>query len=94
MKEFINKNKGVVFRYWIRKRMWTPYELDQKDPLQSDVVDEECSYGYLIEAINLGYDWLIGISDYSENFDFDNIDYITYYKLSEIDLAYNKNDQD
>ena len=74
--------------------MWTPYEMELKDPCQSDLNDEKCSFGYLIEAINLVYDWLICISEYSENFDFDNIDYISYYKLSELDLAVCKSDQD
>ena len=94
MKDFIIKNKGIVFRYWTRKSMWTPYEMELKDPCQSDLNNEECNFGYLIEAIDLGYDWLIGISEYSENFDFDNIDYISYYKLSELDLAVCKSDQD
>jgi hypothetical protein len=88
MKDFVEKNTDIVFRYWLRKRMWTPYEMELKDKYQSDLEDEEASYGYLVEAINLGHDWLIGISE-------DKIaDYISYYRLSEIDLAISKKDQE
>jgi hypothetical protein len=89
MKDFIERNKNKVFRYWHRKRMWTPYEMELKDPCQSDLEFEECSYGYLIEAVNLGYDWLIGISE-----DVNNTDYVQYYRLNELDLALSKSDQE
>lgn len=89
MKEFIEKNKGKCFRYWIRKRMWTPYEMDKKDPDQTDLEFLECSYGYFVEGIDLGYDWLIGITE-----DSPEPDYVHYYKLSEIEFAYSESDQD
>lgn len=89
MKDFVVRNKDTVFRYWHRKHMWTPYEMDLKDPLQSDLEVDECSYGYIVEAINLGYDWLIGISEGTND-----AKYISYYRLSELDLAYNEADQE
>ena len=89
MIDFIQKNNGKCFRYWIKKRMWTPYEMDKKDPNQSDLENEECYYGYFVECVNLGYDWLIGITE-----DSPEPDYIQYYKLSEIDFAYSVKDQD
>lgn len=88
MKDFVERNKNTVFRYWHRKRMWTPYEMELKDPCQSDLEFEECSYGYIIEAVNLGYDWLIGISEDKK------ADYVSYYKLSEIDLAVSVTDRE
>ena len=88
MKNFVKKNKNTVFRYWLRKRMWTPYEMELKDRYQSDLVEEEASYGYLVEAIDLGHDWLIGISEDKK------FDYISYYRLSEVDLAISDTDQD
>ena len=89
MKEFIERNKGKRFRYWIRKRMWTPYEMELKDKYQSDLEDEEAEYGYLVEAVDLGYDWLIGITE-----DNPEPDHVHYYKLSEIEFAYSESDQD
>ena len=88
MKDFVEKNKDTVFRYWLRKRMWTPYEMELKDKYQSDLEDEEAEYGYLVEAVDLGHDWLIGVSEDK------NADYISYYRLSEIDLAISNNDQE
>ena len=90
MKDFIDRNKNKIFRYWLRKRMWTSYEMELKDPTQTDLDNEECLYGYLIDAVNLGYDWLIGISDEQT---LEEAKYISYYKLSELDLAYSDSDQ-
>ena len=87
MKRFIKKYKNVLFRYWLRKRMWTPYDIERKDPCQGEYGDEECSYGYIVEVVDLGYDWLIGISpDLAA-------DYIEYFKLNDIELAYSSSDQ-
>ena len=88
MKNFVEKNKNTVFRYRLRKRMWTPYEMELKDQYQTDLVDEDASYGYLVEAVDLGNDWLIGISEDKK------FDYISYYRLSELDLAISDTDQD
>ena len=88
MKEFFEKHKNKVFRYWQRKRIWTPYDLECKDPYQSEYVDDECSYGYIIEVVDLGYDWLIGIAESLE------ARYIEYHKLNDIELAYSVSDQD
>lgn len=88
MKDFVEKNKDTVFRYWLRKRMWTPYEMELKDKYQSDLEDEEAEYGYLVEAVDLGHDWLIGISEDKK------FDYISYYRLSELDLAISLTDQE
>lgn len=87
--EFINQNKNKIFRYWIHKVKWTPYEMELKDPNQSDLVDEECSYGYFVDCVDLGYDWLVGISE-----DNPNGKYVSYYKLSELDFAYSVSDQE
>ena len=87
--EFINQNKNKLFRYWLRKTMWTPYEMELKDPNQSDLVNEECSYGYFVNCVDLGYDWLVGISE-----DNPNGKYVSYHKLSELDFAYSVSDQE
>ena len=88
MKKFIKKHKNVVFRYWLRKRMWTPYDFENKDPYQLEYGEEECSFGYFVDVVNLGYDWLIGISESKE------ADYIEYFKLNDIEFAYSNTDQD
>lgn len=87
MKKFIKKHKNTLFRYWERKRMWTPYDIECKDPDQVEYGDEECFYGYFVDLVDLGYDWLIGISDDLE------ADYISYYKLNDLEFAYCASDQ-
>ena len=87
MREFFENHRNDVFRYWIRRRMWTPYEMEQKDPYQAEYGDEECSFGYIVEAVDLGYDWLIGISESQD------ATYIEYFKLSGIELAFSDSDQ-
>jgi hypothetical protein len=88
MKNFIKKHKNKVFRYWERKRMWTPYDMEQKDPYQLEYGEEECSYGFIVEAVDLGCDWLLGISGDLE------ADYLEYYLLSDIHLALSETDQE
>ena len=88
MKEFFEKHKNTVFRYWERRRMWTPYDVEVKSPYQLEYGDEECNYGYIVAVVDLGYDWLIGISPDLE------ADYIEYHKLNDIEFAYSAGDQE
>lgn len=88
MKDFFEKHKNTLFRYWHRKRMWTPYDIEAKYKYQLEYGDTECNYGYIVEVADLGYDWLIGISDSLE------ANYIEYFKFNDIELAYNNNDQE
>jgi hypothetical protein len=88
MREFIEKHKNTVFRYWQRRRMWTPYEMESKDPYQQEYGDEECCLGYIVEIVDLGFDWLLGFSESQE------ASYIEYFKLNDIMLAYSGTDQE
>lgn len=90
IEEFLTKNKNTLFRYWIRKTIWTPYDIDKKDKDVSPYINEEAYYGYIIEAIDLhNGDYLIGIE-----LDNNSGDYIEYYRLSEIELAIAQIDQE
>lgn len=89
MNEFLKKYKNKWIRYWTKKRMWTPYDMEIKNPDQSDLNFEECSHGYIVEAYNLGYDWLVGIGEEPNS-----SRYISFYKLSELDMAYSEADQE
>ena len=89
LETFIGKNEGKLFRYWLVKRNYTPYEWEKKDDCQSELIDDECSYGYFVDCINLGYDHLIGITEDSR----DN-GYVSYHKLSLLDFAYCEKDQE
>jgi hypothetical protein len=88
MKEFFKKHQDHVLRYWERKRMWTPYDMECKDPEQLEYGDVECNYGYMVEVYDIGNDWLIGFSETRE------ATYVEYHKLSDIELAYSDSDQE
>ena len=79
-----------VFRMWVFKKMFTPYEQDENFLDDSVYVDDTCKYVMIKELIELpDGDLLIGFQDT----DSDNL-YLEYYKLSEIRLDYYQNDKD
>ena len=88
MQKFFEEHKNDVLRYWECKRMWTPYDMECKDPYQSEYVNDECSFGYMVEIYDLGNDWLIGFSSNKES------KYVEYLKLSNIAIAYSAIDQE
>lgn len=77
-----------IYRYWVYKRMYTPYEQAQQFTDESEFKDVECAYGVIKEAIELpDGDVLLGFGDPSGT-----VEYIEYFKLSEIQLAYSATD--
>ena len=79
-----------VFRMWVFKKMFTPYEQDEKFSDESVYVDDVCKYVMIKELIELpDGDLLIGFQDTDD----DNL-YLEYYKLSEIRLDYCQSDKE
>ena len=79
-----------VFRMWVFKKMFTPYEQDEKFLDESVYVDDTCKFVMIKELIELpDGDLLIGFQDS----DSDNL-YLEYYKLSEIRLDYCQSDKE
>ena len=79
-----------VFRMWVFKKMFTPYEQDKKFSDESVYEDDVCKYVMIKELIELpDGDLLIGFQDA----DSDNL-YLEYYKLSEIRLDYCQSDKE
>ena len=77
-----------VFRMWVFKKMFTPYEQDEKFSDESVYVDDTCKFVMIKEIIELADgDYLIGFQDADSD-----IEYLEYLKLSEIRLDYNPND--
>lgn len=83
-----------VYRYWIYRRMFTPYEQKQCFMDESVYVDTCASKGIIEEAVELpDGDVLLGFRDPDDD-SFEHIaGNLKYYKLSEIDLAYFPCDQ-
>ena len=79
-----------VFRMWVFKKMFTPYEQDENVLDDNVYVDDTCKYVMIKELIELpDGDLLIGFQDA----DSDNL-YLEYYKLSEIRLDYCQSDKE
>lgn len=91
---WILDNKDRVYRYWIYKRMFTPYELNSKFVDESEFVTMECLFGMIREAIELpDGDILLGFID-PEDYNTGRDLYVAYHKLSEIKLAFSPSDQE
>lgn len=93
---FILDNRGRVFRMWVYKRMFTPYEQEQKYIDESVYECDECSNVFIEEVIELpDKDILLGVRVV---YDAESVEktadewHIDYYKLSEIRLAYRPKD--
>ena len=79
---WVEAHKDMSFRYWVHKIMFAPYEQEEKFEDQSCLDSKECSYGYIVDYTILpDNDILIGLSESKEG------NYISYYKLSALDLA-------
>ena len=83
-----DEGEDRVFRLWVFKKMFTPYEQEQKFIDESVYEDVHCKFVRIKELIELADgDYLIGFQDAESN-----IEYLEYLKLSEIRLDYNPND--
>lgn len=95
---FIKAHKDNVFRIWKYKRMFTPYEIDNKFVDESLFEDDYCSYIVIKQVINLGNDYLIGYAEIFGEETEEEIErhlsgsQIEYVKLSEIQLKYYSED--
>lgn len=87
--KWLEVHKDDCFRYWVHKMGFTPYETEQKFEDQSWLEDDTCSFGYIIDHVVLpDNDIMVGLSESKDG------DYISYYKLSAIDLALSKSDNE
>lgn len=88
MEEWLRKHQGEVFRYWTYKKMFTPYETEQRFSDESVFEDNYASFGYLTEAIKLeNGDFLLAFTSQ------DIPGYMHYRRLSDISLDWCQTDQ-
>lgn len=88
--EFIRLNRNNIFRIAIYKRIFTPYEIENKFTDESIYEEYKCCKIEQVIKINED-DYLLSCHgvDISMGEIFDTIE---FYKLSEIRLSYNPND--
>lgn len=95
--DFIRKNPDRVFRYWVYKKVFTPYEQEKKFTDESRYEDDYANFGVVREIIPLPEgDFLLGIAQVFETLADLKEDHahIDYYRLSEIRLAFYPNEQE
>lgn len=80
--------ENTIFRMWEYKRMFTPYEQEQKFTGESLYVNNECDYVRILDVITLPDGDLLLATTYA----YGEGSYISYHKLSEISLG--KSDKD
>lgn len=91
--DFVRHHHNDIFRYWIYRRMYTPFEQEKKYSDEDYYEDSYCTYAYIRELIELPYgDYLIGFLDSDSAAEGEKKD-IQYCKLSEIRLELYEGDQ-
>ena len=80
----------TIFRLWQYKRMFTPYEQDEKFMDESQYVNTTADEGRILDVINLPDGDLLLATTYA----YGDGKYISYYKLSEISLGKSEKDME
>lgn len=94
LETFLHDTDGRIFKYWVYKKVYTPYEQDAKFFDESIYESNECTYGIIREVIPIGDDLLVGFNNiYDEQSADDLTPTVNYYKLSDICLEYSPKDE-
>lgn len=81
IESFFSAHEGRPFSFWHYRRMFTPYEQEQKFSDESVFEDTTAIVGKVVEVVRLpDGDVLLGIKD--------EFDATVYYKLSELCFEY------
>lgn len=86
---FIKSHEGEIFRYWIYRRVFTPYEQKECFMDESIFEDTHANVGIIKDCIPLGDgDFLLGFQpvDDCDPYNITAFNFVEYYKLSEIRL--------
>lgn len=83
---WLDDGQDRLFRLLVYKRMFTPYEQENKFMDESEYEDTHYKFVYIREVIDLGNgDYLLGVQEKYDDAIFDGLE---YYRLSEIRLSY------
>ena len=91
METWLCDNSDRIYRFVVYKKLFTPYEQEQKFSDESQFEDTGYRFGLIEESIDLGHgEWLLG---FREIIDGGVSGCISYFKLSDIQLSYFELDQ-
>lgn len=86
METWLLDNEDRVYGFFVYKRMFTPYEQEQKFTDESQFEDIHFTYGRIREAVNLGHgEWLLGFQTIVDD-DLPAESNLDYHRLSDIQL--------
>lgn len=84
-------NHERIYRFVVYKKLFTPYEQEHKFMDESQFEDISYRFAFIEEAVELGNgEWLLGFREVIED---EVCNYISYFKLSDIQLSYFEQDQ-
>lgn len=90
-KKFFEQNPGRIYRYWVYRRMFTPYEQKQAYMDESFFEQSQALFGVFREVVPLpNGDLLLGMADIAEDaaeLSADNRQ-MTYHRFSDLQLMY------
>ncbi len=93
---FLRETSGRIFRMWVFKRMFTPFEREKKYMDESIYEDNTCTHVIIRESIVLpNGDILLGLQSIFDEDEIETSNYdLSYYKLSEVRLSFIEGDND
>ena len=90
-RQFIEQNPNRIYRYWVYRRMYTPYEQKQGFMDESFFEQSQALFGVIREVIPLtNGDLLLGIADITEDTSELTAEnrQMAYHRLSDLHLMY------
>lgn len=89
--DFLDAHQDDIFRFWVYRKVYTPYEQQKAFSDESVFEDTYAIFGFVAECISLGNgDFLLGFRTVADP-DEENVQAyngpIEYYKLSEIRMG-------
>ncbi len=89
--DFFRSHQNDIFRFWVYRKVYTPYEQQQAFMDESMFEDSSANYGFVIECVPLGNgDFLVGFQTVADPDEIGVQSYnglVEYYKLSEIRMG-------
>ena len=95
--DFMKATEHRIFRFWVFKKIFTPYELEHKFFDESVYEDTTAKHGFIREAIILpDNDIILGIAELFESVADLRDEYrsLSYYKLSDLRICFYPIDAD
>lgn len=91
MPDFLLAHQDDIFRFWVYRKLYTPYEQQRAFTDESVFDDIHANFGFVVECISLGNgDFLLGFRTVADPDELGVQEYngpIEYYRLNEIRMS-------